>query len=1083
MSNGSTIHFVLTDEYLVVANTGRPFSPAGLLSICGIFLSDKEGPPFSSLKEAEEHIKMIRENNLEDYKKPTLRLQQDIGGEKQVAHDYSYRVLFELMQNAHDAAGDKPVGYKGLGFKAVLSISKMPSIHSGYLHCKFDPEGCFKVLQDEDITVEDSEVPVLRLPFEASGKDEKHQIQRLIDKYDTVIVLPLKDEAFDRLSEEWERVQHDISLLLFLPHIKKVIWDKNGDQLIWMCSRSGSQVDLTISSGNEKHHSSWKIYGKGRSALAIPLDANGIPQPFDKNYYRYLRVFFPTRDFNPFPFLLHVDVDVDLSRNHVHPDGSDDKVEQALKDASALVCELLSEVTEPGLWLDLLRPRINPDEMGKEDEQIEKRVWESVITDAKKLSVPGTDRLTLESVRLCPNKDDIPSSIFWYHNCLELWSRFKYLLTQHRPGSLTDLPFLPPAVDSEDREQTVLAINPGARISAEELCGLELLPVEDSSRPVAPGRYPLFLPPETKVPKSLESLSIHFLSKGFVGDFKTDARELKGEDAELALKDFLCQKLGVSEYGKLNVIERVVLPVLEEGGAQPDKILEFILELFESEPVERKELDFDLREPVRKKLAELCPVPVRGGGMRPAIESYAGHDWTGDKLLEQAYGEHQARSFLESPPEDEKERERREKLYRWLGVGWCPKVLDVELHPAKAKQYKGPKWEGYTFPVGNPPSHWNEHCRKNLRPDDENEMRKARLRQDWMLDGDESALRSSGAFRCIADNWSYYNKYKEAVYFRSNNMRLDNDDVRKSGDSYLAYLLKNIPWIPVKESESHMKVCDVFLSKEILKALPGFTYTPRIEVGKEFSDFVGIRSGWYELNDADWHRWIERTIEWDPVDNENQRKAIEKLYEAALEHWFKREFEVYDRLYYRNINRSLESAKEVPLHQLHPWEGPIWAVEHRPDGSMTWKLKSDREDVFYVDRPDLNELRLKDLWTFPKRLDYLEFQAEEFLRIKPLSKHLSCEPESSEKVDSLGNLLLKRRDERLPHIRRYISKMDDYNEEILNKKTKFIKELEVQVLRELKVNFLLNGKSLGSSQAMDCFYDIVFMMPPTIPFG
>ncbi len=33
------------------------------------------------------------------------------------------RLLLELMQNADDTVAERPIGYKGLGFKAVLDIA------------------------------------------------------------------------------------------------------------------------------------------------------------------------------------------------------------------------------------------------------------------------------------------------------------------------------------------------------------------------------------------------------------------------------------------------------------------------------------------------------------------------------------------------------------------------------------------------------------------------------------------------------------------------------------------------------------------------------------------------------------------------------------------------------------------------------------------------------------------------------------------------------------------------------------------------------------------------------------------------
>jgi len=67
------------------------------------------------------------------------------------------------MQNADDAAAERPIGYKGLGFKAVLDICESVFIYSGKLHVKFDRNASRQILHQYGFGQLD-EVPVLRLP-------------------------------------------------------------------------------------------------------------------------------------------------------------------------------------------------------------------------------------------------------------------------------------------------------------------------------------------------------------------------------------------------------------------------------------------------------------------------------------------------------------------------------------------------------------------------------------------------------------------------------------------------------------------------------------------------------------------------------------------------------------------------------------------------------------------------------------------------------------------------------------------------------------------------------------------------------
>ena len=1032
MSIGSTIHFFLTERYLVAANTGQPFTPEGLEAICAMHISAKRGQSFSSLEEARQQIEETRLNWLNSYQNNITLLKEQKGQVRNLPLDYRHRTLLELMQNADDAAGGQPIGYKGVGFKSILNLTRAPRIHSGYLHCKFDPDLCREAFSKEGLPEEGAELLVLRLPFEASLQDEPPEIQELAKLYDTVIVLPFTDEnASERFLQEWEKTQGDIRLLLFLHRLEKVIWERQGNrELIWHCRRHETGTELTTNPENEEIPAAWKVFRRGQDALAVPTDSKGMPvRVLD---YPTIRVFFPTEEPNPLPFLVHIYAPLDHGRKHIHLESENEEVVEALQNLSALACELLSNVPHAGLWLDLLCPRTAPDSMGG----FERLLWQAVVTEVKKCPIPETDGLTLESVRLCPDEDVLWS---WRGRRFELWSRFKELIAKHRSGNLNSLPFLPPGVDNEDRERTILSINPNARLSAEGLRKLPLLPVEGSNEPVSPAETTLFWPPGKEVQNPPGEIRLRFLSRRFIEGLNENS------DTSEPLKNFLIETLVVGEFKYLEVIKRAILPVLREGH-QPQGLLEFLRDLVEP-TLKKEDLTFDWTNSVRKEIAELCYVPTREGKIRQAIEVYAGDDWTEDKLLERIYGNGQDRSFLEPPPEDEKERERWERFYLWLGVGWCPKVLPIVLYEPKPNTREGPQWQGKGFPIKNPPPYWVEHCRE--LDGGQNYRRKARLRQDWKIDGGEKVLTTAGVFKCINDNWSYYKQYVRAVFYRSSNVNedYDNDLVRKN--SYLTWLFKNIEWVPAKGPTNLQKASEVFVPGEVLNRLRGLIFEGEGEVGEDFRQAIGIRKDWEELTDKDWHGWFEHVTRWDPAKNMNLQKTILSLYRAALNNW--------------------HAPKGDSAPRLRPWEGPIWAVESRPDGSKVWELKESRNEVFYLDRPDLVDLRLEGLWVFPVHLGHFEAKAERLFKLERLSRHLIGEPEPASSNTYFSDILILKRDKRLPFIRAYLSKNTEENS--LREMMEAMVTLQVHVVQELRVNFNINNRPLDGQQDLEAFYD------------
>lgn len=233
------------------------------------------------------------------------------------------------------------------------------------------------------------------------------------------------------------------------------------------------------------------------------------------------------------------------------------------------------------------------------------------------------------------------------------------------------------------------------------------------------------------------------------------------------------EALGVAEFKPLELVEKAVLRKLQRG-RQPKKLLDWLSQVIVPALTE-KDLLFDWRDPIRKELAERCHVPLCNSRTLPARYVYAGSEWTGNELLERAYGSHPERGFLHPPPAEANDWERWEKLYRWLGVGWCPKVLPIVCEADEPGTRQGPEWSNDVFSVQLPPDDWGDYC-ATLDEDFENRRRMTRLRQNWTLDNSRGVLPIDGAFKVIAENWDYYEKYQDAVFYRSNNMKSDDDN-------------------------------------------------------------------------------------------------------------------------------------------------------------------------------------------------------------------------------------------------------------------------------------------------------------------
>ncbi len=328
----------------------------------------------------------LRRSVLDGWVASPTRFREDANVEDDFARDgYRNQLLVELAQNAADAAfvGEVPgrlllqltqgallaantgrpldvegvralasmrasakrdartVGRFGAGFAAVLSVTDEPTIVSRDGGVRFsagatrDEVAAVPHLAEE-LTRRSGHLPVLRLPFAVGAGDTV-----VPDGYDTVVVLPLRDDAahlaVKRLLDDL-----DAALLLALPALQEVVVDTTDRCRTLSVQREAAVVRLHDSDGadgaddvvtvwhtversgpldqalladrpvEERQRPSWSVL------WAVPVDA-GRPTPLPTGVPSVLHA--PTRSAEPIslPALLVASLPLDPSRRHVAP--------------------------------------------------------------------------------------------------------------------------------------------------------------------------------------------------------------------------------------------------------------------------------------------------------------------------------------------------------------------------------------------------------------------------------------------------------------------------------------------------------------------------------------------------------------------------------------------------------------------------------------------------------------------------------------------------------------------------------------------------------------------------------------------
>lgn len=190
--------FELSNNTLVVANTGAPLNADGVQSLATLRASAKR-----------------EESSVEDA----------------------------------GAEGVSSVGRFGVGFSAVLAVTDEPVVLSrsgGVRFSKADTAAAIAGLApdlDTEVRRRDGQVPVLRLPFEADGEPPAG--------YDTAVILPLRDEAAAALVRRL-LAEADDALLLALPGLERIEIETAQDHRVlqdvqsrWHIHRSAGTFDTT----------------------------------------------------------------------------------------------------------------------------------------------------------------------------------------------------------------------------------------------------------------------------------------------------------------------------------------------------------------------------------------------------------------------------------------------------------------------------------------------------------------------------------------------------------------------------------------------------------------------------------------------------------------------------------------------------------------------------------------------------------------------------------------------------------------------------------------------------------------------
>lgn len=1047
MNRSNEILFEVTENALLVANGGRPFSRKGVISICNSHLSAKKADGVEDhFKGSDEPlIQAIRRTELRTYEGDPNRIHADFNDEQETSHDYGGRLVWELLQNAHDAMGkgnisDVLIGSKGLGFKSVLEITDEPEIHSGDYHFLFSARRIQELLKKKKLH-NDPPLLTFRIPHECQPIGKTWEL--LNDGYVTVIRLPFRHEQAKEMIMDRLRDLDALFLLLTQELSCIRIQTREGETVHEMKTRgtglSYGDVQLSTHGPNGFSQSSlWRRWVRYCSAptgneqqlsvaICLPLSKQGPAVAHDKNIF--FHVFFPTEQTSGAHALIHASFDLEHNRKRVREGDYDDDIRRefrklfrdvlkdipartalesfggiASEDGDSPLKNLQKDIRET-LCQTSFVPIIGGDRVSPGDVQLwNNRLGFVLRDDAKEvrdacLLVPELSDLANVLKRFganyIENEDYIRLLSYCRNESLrECFASWRVLVK----GGLKRIPSRY-SRNQEDREDL--------------LERLRAVPCWWTGKEVAQtlnGSFPMTLVLPEDWPDWLPTDSLHPRMRKVIERYETKAK--KGDNRE-TLEFWRDLISGWILKQREEYLHDILLPFVakwdsgqwETAGWQ---VLRRVLSWapsreFAGVPPLLENPNGTQQEKQRTKMAKILCLPTDKGWL-PAADCYAGEVWGGPPAFDQFFVSVEDRGlvlpFHRWPNQIRKGTKKDEwkALLRWVGVSWEPKVRRVEGWPDHYLMANYREWF-------NKDNNWYKWlC-------------------DWEIEFFPECIYSTNAgdpasvLRTMLSLVEIL-KNRKASYYRSRYFYNKSEKHRFSGN-FAAYQLCHEEWLPCKPALFHHGKRVVAPRRAFMpdKGLRGLL--PEVDRGdiknEEWFQHINLelRSLGVRVqlpkNPEDWHDWMQNLPKLaNGLDNQGQAVSEDKDYQALLQNAADSLYRKYLELdWWGELNRWNRYDIDFPAGIDVPcmcWENDTEVLAF-----------SSPDEVFYIDQPHFDEVRQeiasKGFKLFIVRLNAGK-DAPKRLGVCRLSCELHAEPCYEEAVKLESDRLSQRYKER-----------------------------------------------------------------------
>ncbi|MBG6110602.1 hypothetical protein IWX84_001481 [Flavobacterium sp. CG_9.10] len=294
------------------------------------------------------YFETIRHNLLNEAKSSPHLLSDIAGLEMYISESYNNRSFIELLQNADDAKATKfkiikindilfvanngrtfnvkdvesicrsassnkkrgeNIGYRGIGFKSVVSFAKEIHIISGDLEITFSKQRTMLEIPNA------SKVPLIRIPHPIIEKDKQlisGNTEMLLNEGFTTIFV-FTGVTANEIETEYE--SFDYKSLIFLKNILKNEIRISSSNSTEISKEVVSENELRLKIKNNDLETNWHVSNYNNTAIAFYTEEGFIKRLNKADAFVYS--FLPTEDITGLGVLFNGDFSTDPSRKHL----------------------------------------------------------------------------------------------------------------------------------------------------------------------------------------------------------------------------------------------------------------------------------------------------------------------------------------------------------------------------------------------------------------------------------------------------------------------------------------------------------------------------------------------------------------------------------------------------------------------------------------------------------------------------------------------------------------------------------------------------------------------------------------------